>query len=152
MSDSSVYTDVWAACHANCQNEATCQMFSVDDANLCKRYSNACSSADSSSGTQDIFAKSGFYVAPKEASGRCTHYEEYNENPTVASYCMTMNDYTHVSATDNAQVECEDRGNCHVLVGADLECSDGSLIGTTPLPLTISATYTLKTCVEAVYA
>jgi hypothetical protein len=113
-----------------------------DDNNLCVLYTASCSTGGTETNGGDVFAKSGFYEAPQTAASRCTHFEIYNANPTIAFYCKNIND----DATD-AEGECKSRGNCRILKVTENTCSttavDSSIVPTT----NSNVAYTAKSCV-----
>lgn len=126
-------------------------MFSMDDSNICMRYNGVCAPSDSTSGTTDIYSKSGFYADPKKENNKCTHYQAYQEDDVIASYCMAINEFTAADG-NTAKTECEYSGNCHVAKtgGADQSCDSG-LIASSIVPETGDVAYTLAKCTELCY-
>ena len=118
----------------------------IDTNNLCVMYTASCSTGGTETNGGDVFAKSGFYEAPQTAASRCTHFETYNANPTIAFYCKNINDFT-TAGDDTAETECKSGGNCRIFKVTDNTCSTGE-VDSSIVPLTNSdVTYTVRSCV-----
>jgi hypothetical protein len=84
------------------------------------------------------------------AADRCTHFDIYNANPTIAFFCKNINDFTTANSI-TAEMECNDRQNCRILKVSGETC-DSAELATSVVPLTNSdLDYTARTCVEACY-
>jgi hypothetical protein len=77
-------------------------------ANVCTLLDGSCAKSDSADSGSIIYAKSGYYEDPNKLTARCTHQQQYQENPKVVSFCLTLH-----HDTTSGETECNNRGNCY---------------------------------------